>query len=227
LQADSSPVRSNQQFIHPKLSTLVHRHLSSDHHKPVASHNRPPFEALRSRLQEFPQPLVLDSFCGTGHSTAALAARHPDHLVVGIDKSAHRLAKHPLEDADNYLLLQAECEDIWQLLAAEGIRPQYHYLFYPNPWPKSGHLQRRIHGCPAFRYLLELGGRVELRSNWQLYVEEFAVAVHLAGHYGKVQRLEPEQPISLFERKYQNSGHPLWAFIGRVNTPADTVTVSS
>jgi tRNA (guanine-N7-)-methyltransferase len=162
---------------------------------------------------------VLDSFCGTGHSTAALAQRHPHHLVVGIDKSAHRLAKRP-EQPDNSILLHAECEDIWQLLLQQGIAPDFHYLLYPNPWPKAGHFQRRIHGSPAVRLLLELGGRVELRSNWQLYVEEFGVALHLAGYPGTVQRLAFQDPITLIERKYQASGHELWSYAGHLQQAA-------
>ena len=129
------------------------------------------------------------------------------------------MAKHEAEITDGYLLLQAECEDIWQLLLKEQIFPDHHYLFYPNPWPKSAHLQRRIHGSAAFRTLLALGGQVELRSNWQIYVEEFGVAMSLAGSPGIVSQLEPEQPITLFERKYQASDHSLWRFLGAVNKP--------
>ena len=155
---------------------------------------------------------MLDSFCGTGQSTAALALRHPDHLVVGIDQSAHRLQKHQLADADNYLLLRANAEDIWQLLLREKTRVAHHYLLYPNPWPKSKHLQRRVHGHGSFRWLLQLGGSGEGRSNWPLYIEEFGVAMHLAGRRGVVSRFEPRKPLTLFEQKYRDSGHILWRY---------------
>lgn len=222
LQADSRPVTSNQQHIHRRLPTLVRRYLSSESRKPIAEHNRQAFQQLTEQLAQSSQPLVLDSFCGTGQSTAALALRHPDHLVVGIDKSCHRLAKHIPQTHKNYLLLQAECEDIWQLLHQQHISPSYHYLLYPNPWPKSGQLQRRIHGNPGFKSLLGLGGQVELRSNWQLYVEEFGVAMHLAGQPGRVLQVQPGKPISLFEHKYQVSGHTLWSYVGRIKMPGST-----
>ena len=218
MQAVSRGVTSNQQHIHPGLPTLLRRHRANSYRKPVAQHNRQSFEGLRKLLARTPRRLVLDSFCGTGHSTAALALRHPKHLVVGIDKSCHRLAKHPGEVDANSILLHAECEDIWRLLRQEGFTVDYHYLLYPNPWPKAAHLKRRIHGHPAFRYLLELGGRVELRSNWQIYVEEIGVAMHLAGQCGRVLQLEPDVPLTLFEQKYQASGHPLWGYVGRVYT---------
>ncbi len=213
---NSRPVCSTQSGVHPRLPAVLHRHLTSPDRTPVSGHNRRAFERLAERLAHHAGPLVLDSFCGTGLSTARLARRHPDHLVLGIDKSASRIARHQGPDRDNCLILRAECEPLWTLLAAAGIRADYHYLLYPNPWPKPGHLQRRIHGHPAFAALLRLGGRVELRSNWQLYVEEFGVAMHLAGHPGLVSRLPGENgeagDLSLFERKYRRSGHDLWVY---------------
>jgi tRNA G46 methylase TrmB len=178
----------------------------------VAAHNAAAFELLLHELTARPRPLVLDSFCGTGHSSAALAQRHPGHLVVGIDKSGHRLAKQPGNVTDNVIFLQAECEDLWRLLGERGIAVEYHFLLYPNPWPKAKHLQRRVHGGAGLFWLLQLGGRIELRSNWQAYVEEFGVAMNLAAHPGSVARVIPAPPLSLFERKYLDSGHELWAF---------------
>lgn len=182
----------------------------------MADHSRCAYAALQERLRAVPAPLVLDSFCGTGESTATLARRYPQHLVVGIDQSAHRLARHGGDGADNYLLLRAQAEDIWQLLLADGLVVTHHYLLYPNPWPKSKHLQRRIHGHAAFSWLLQLGGKIELRSNWQTYVEEFGTAMHLAGHRGTVARVVAEPPMTAFERKYSQSGHSLWCYRGAV-----------
>ncbi len=213
---NSRPVSSPQQGIHPRLPDVLRRHLATEDRTPIVDHNRRAFETLRERLAAEPRPLVLDSFCGTGHSTAQLAGRHPDHLVVGIDKSAARIARHRRVNDRDYLLLRAECEPLWTLLARCGARLDYHYLLYPNPWPKPSQLQRRVHGHPAFAALLQLGGRLELRSNWQLYVEEFGVATHLAGYPGRVSRLPEEgadaADLSLFERKYRRSGHRLWRF---------------
>ena len=97
------------------------------------------------------------------------------------------------------------------LLEIDRLSVDYHYLLYPNPWPKPGHLKRRVHGDPAFSSLLQLGGTVELRSNWQVYVEEFGSALHLAGHFSRVDSVaNGEVPVSLFEAKYAASGHRLW-----------------
>jgi tRNA (guanine-N7-)-methyltransferase len=101
LQANSRQVSSNQRHLHHGLAKLVEKHLGSDFRKPVATHNLRAFKALMTRLESAPRPIVLDSFCGTGHSTAILAQRHEGHLIVGIDKSAQRLGKHVAGPADN------------------------------------------------------------------------------------------------------------------------------
>lgn len=216
MQASSRQVTSNQSGLHPRLARTVLRHLQHADRSPLAAHNQSVWDELLPLLQADGRPLVLDSFCGTGMSTALLAQRHPGHLVIGIDRSAQRLQKHRAESAGNYLLLQVECEPLWQQLAAANRRLDYHYLLYPNPWPKSRHLQRRIHGHPGFRDLLTLGGQVELRSNWQLYIEEFGVAMHLAGVRGLVQQLPEAPALSRFEDKYRRSGQVLWRYQGRI-----------
>ena len=212
LRANSRQVSSNQQYPHPGLAATVRKHLDSDYRRPVAEHSRAAYRAVAECLAREARPLVLDSFCGTGHSTALLARAFPDHLVVGVDKSRQRLARHAGGGERNYCLLRADCEDIWQLLLADGLQVERHYLLYPNPWPKARHLQRRIHGHGSLPLLVELGGELTLRSNWQLYVEEFGLAMHLAGRRGFISRVSGEPPLTLFERKYRDSGHSLWQF---------------
>ena len=214
-QADfSRPVTSNQAGVHPRLAQILKRHLETEFQRPIAPHSQAAYQELAKALSRSSRPFVLDSFCGTGMSTALLAARYPNHLIVGIDQSAHRLGKHVPGSEENYLLLRANAEDIWQLLLRDGHRPASHYLLYPNPWPKSKHLQRRIHGHPSFATLLALGGTIEVRSNWQLYLEEFGLAMFLAGRFGLVAQITHEPALTLFEEKYRASGHDLWRYRG-------------
>lgn len=209
--ANSRQISSNQQHLHPRLADVVLRHLAGHDRKPLSDFNRKAFEKLHHALDASGRPLVIDSFCGTGLSTRLLARRHPHHLVVGIDKSASRLSRHVRGEEENYLLLQADCEAVWRQLSSAGIYCAHHYLLYPNPWPRSKHLGRRIHGHPALPSLLQLGGVIELRSNWQIYVEEFALALHLAGYRGSVARLPATgEDLTLFEAKYRSSGHDIW-----------------
>lgn len=202
------PIHSDQTGLHPRLDAVVRRHLETGWQKPIPAHTRAAGDRLLHWLAERQRPLILDSFCGTGMSTAKLAARYPEYAVVGIDKSAARLERHPYEG--DYLLLRAECEPLWLVLIEAQVTLAGHFLLYPNPWPKAAHLKRRIHGHPALPYLVRLGGALDLRSNWRIYVEEFAEAMRLAGAGGTLAPFTPSEPLTLFEHKYHARGQQLW-----------------
>jgi tRNA G46 methylase TrmB len=213
--ANSRAIVSNQQGIHQSLDAVVKRHLNTRFRRPFPDHSLRTFDQAAERVTHHRGPLILDSFCGIGESTRFLAAQFPNALVIGIDKSRHRLNKHenqyPSEVSDNYLLLQADVEDFWRLAVSTGWSLSRHYLLYPNPWPKSAHLKRRVHGSPLFSSLLALGGDIEVRSNWATYIEEFSAALSIAGYTSNIQTLTEAEPITPFERKYKESGHLLWS----------------
>lgn len=132
--------------------------------------------------------------------------------VLGIDKSADRLSRHGDVSLSNYRLVRADVNDFWRLLAEQGITVARHCLFYPNPYPKSSQLRKRWHGSPAFPSLIALGGSLEVRSNWRIYLEEFAIALQTAGFASTITDLdEASTPISRFEAKYRASAQPLHA----------------
>ena len=219
-QTDQSPhtapvLKTDQAGPHPDLAESVQHHQDHPWRKPCPAHTREAFEQLLERLQPNNRLLILDSFCGTGMSTALIAEANPDALVVGIDQSAHRLAKHQAAGAQNYLLLRAEAEPFWLCLVEAGITLHSHWLLYPNPWPKASQFKRRVHGHGAFPVLSRLGGKLELRTNWDIFAQEFAQAAALIGINGETESFIPNSPMTLFERKYWDRGHTLWRFRGK------------
>ena len=211
----ASVLKTDQVAPHPDLAEIVQHHQDHPWLKPCPAHTREAFEQLLERLHRDNRPLILDSFCGTGMSTALIARANPDALVLGIDQSAHRLAKHLSSDTRNYLLLRAEAEPFWLCLAEAGITLHSHWLLYPNPWPKASQFKRRVHGHGAFPVLSRLGGSLELRTNWDIYAQEFAQAAALIGMKGHTTSFNPDAPMTLFERKYADRGHTLWRFRGK------------
>jgi tRNA (guanine-N7-)-methyltransferase len=205
---------SDQQNPHPDLLSVVRHHRAHPWRKPCPGHTLAAFDVLQNTLQEEPRSLVLDSFCGTGMSTALLAHHYPDSWVVGIDQSAHRLAKHQKAPCNNYLLLRAEAESFWGCLAEANIQLRAHWMLYPNPWPKASQLKRRVHGHGSFPLLAKLGGALELRTNWHIFAAEFAQAAGEIGLWGACEAFTPKPALSLFEKKYQARGHTLWRFRG-------------
>ena len=207
-------LQTDQVAPHADLTDVVRRHQQNPWRKPCPTHTREAFEQFLQTYRRDPRPIVLDSFCGTGMSTAILAAQFPEAWVVGIDQSAHRLAKHQPTEQRNYHLLRAEAEPFWCCLAEAGIRLHSHWLLYPNPWPKASQFKKRLHGHGAFPMLAQLGGALEMRTNWHLFAEEFALAAELIGLKGGVDVVSPAAPMTLFERKYQERGQTLWRFSG-------------
>lgn len=213
MHASSRSIDTNQSGPHEELSRRVARALEHPLRKPVAEHTRSAFEAARAWLAaRSGMPLILDAGCGVGLSTRRLAARFPDHAVIGVDRSESRLSREHGPLPDNALLVRADLVDFWRLALADGWRPVRHYLLYPNPYPKAAHLKMRWQGHPILPVILALGGHLELRSNWRIYVEEFAQAVTQAA--GREAEVLPHEPggdyLTPFEQKYHASGQALW-----------------
>ncbi len=216
---ESRAVASDQAAPHPRLGSVLARHRARPSERPWPAHAAAALAPLAERLGSEPRPLVLDSGCGTAESTAWLATRHPDALVVGIDQSAHRLARAAAMPA-NAMTLRARAEDVWRLARERGWPVAAHYLLYPNPWPKQRHLMRRWHAHPAMADLVAFGGALELRTNWRIYAEEFAHALTWwCAVPAGVGRWAPRCAVSAFERKYLASGQRLYRVTATLPAP--------
>jgi len=198
---------------------VVQKHLVSPWLRPVPAHTAQAFAAVRDAVEVSAKPLILDSCCGTGDSTRYLASRFPDAQVIGIDKSVHRLQRYRDSNMPNCIILQADVNDFWRLAVESGWRPIRHYLLYPNPYPKASQLRKRWYGSPAFPSLLALGGVLTVRSNWPIYVEEFALALKVAGYAASWQTLVDAAGITAFETKYAERGHRLLEMVCDLQQP--------
>ena len=198
---------------------MVGKHLVSPWLRPVAAHTAQAFAAIHAQVEASAKPLILDSCCGTGDSTRYLALQFPDALVIGIDKSAQRLQRYRDSQAQNWLIVQADANDFWRLAVAAGWQLTRHYLLYPNPYPKTSQLRKRWYGSPAFPSLLALGGVLTVRSNWSVYIEEFALALKVAGYAASHQAVIADQGTTAFETKYAKRGHRLFELLCDLQKP--------
>lgn len=212
MQHNSRPVISNQPGPHHDLARRVARALENPLRKPIAAHTHQAFEDVQAWYQQRQSPLILDAGCGVGLSTRRLAERYPQHAVIGVDRSEDRLGRDHGDLPANARLVRADLVDFWRLAEQAGWAPERHYLLYPNPYPKAAHLKMRWHGHPVLPTVLALGGVLEVRSNWRLYVEEFALAVaQVTGRQAAVSVFSPNGDyLTPFEAKYHQSGQTLW-----------------
>ena len=222
-------VSSNQEGLFKDLEKLVRKYACTPYLRPIADHTRQAFADAEQFIADFnsaPHPVILDSGCGTGESTFHLAQQFPNYPVIGIDKSAVRLEK-AAQFADNGVhelphnafYVRAELIDFWRLALEKVTAGQwtipYHALYYPNPWPKQSEAGRRFHLHPIFPTLLHLAPKTELRTNWEIYAQEFAQAVRLLLPNAEItiQPIKNSEPITAFERKYKNACQQLWQVI--------------
>ena len=212
----SSPVISNQTGIHPDLNIIIKKHLSSPYKKPFQSFSDQIFQQIDKIQKNLNLPVILDSGCGTGESSQKLSEKYADHLVIGIDKSARRLEKFinrkNIYHNKNLIIARAELTDIWRMIKNANWNITKHYLLYPNPWPKKDQIKRRWHGHPVFPEMIKLCARIELRTNWEIYAEEFKSALEAASNktITSVKINNIEEFISPFEKKYYESKHVLF-----------------
>jgi len=240
MQGNSRSVTSNQPGVHDKLPELVQRYLQAENLKPIQQHTLDAFAQVQHWLaQQEQKSIILDSCCGIGESSWRLAAKFPDTLVVGVDKSLARVNKHGqqleyneyqqqtsvepddgseaavnnnvvFQQQDNYCVVRADVIDFWRLVQQHNWQVAQHYLLYPNPYPKSSQVQKRWHATASFKDILAIGGKLHVRSNWNIYIEEFALALKLAGKDANIDEIKGDQPFTPFERKYWNSGQRSW-----------------
>lgn len=218
MQQHSRSISTNQLGTHPNLQKVVSRQLASATQKPLSAHTQQAFQQANSWLGDWQGELILDSCCGVGESTVNIALTHPHARVIGIDKSALRTGKHQAyaSSSENYLVLRADLHDFLRLLVANNKKLTKHYLLYPNPYPKAAHLQRRWYATSALKDILKLGGTLEVRSNWPLYIQEFSAALTMAGIHSQTAIFEHERAITPFERKYWQSGQSSWQLLANL-----------
>jgi tRNA G46 methylase TrmB len=348
-------IRSNQKDIHESLEKIVTKHLNTEFMRPTPEHQIEIFNIIDDIITKEQKPIILDSGCGTGLSTQNLAKQFPNHLVIGIDRSLHRLNKADLKEPaefidfyksiratcfallpgllrrslamtaagtlicflcikkelnknlnhqrndsphperspsakewflsyfaiisskitnffffwqlietsynsniskksknttpyifrkDNLILVQANLIDFWNLIYQKNQsyldspnKPNsnksnsnksnsnksnsnkkwnitHHFILYPNPYPKAAQFKQRFHGHPIFPIMLKISPRLEIRTNWEIYIKEAHQSIKICNkdldnnlkinieNINNDFNNKNSHPISLFEDKY-------------------------
>jgi tRNA (guanine-N7-)-methyltransferase len=123
-------------------------------------------------------PLVLEIGSGMGESTAQMALARPEVNLVaievykpGVAQTFYHLAR---AGAQNVRVMRGDGVQILTELVAPGSLSEV-WLFFPDPWPKTKHLKRRL-VTPEFAELvasrLRRGGAFRLATDWAPYAEQ-------------------------------------------------------
>lgn len=160
-------------------------------------------------------PLVLDIGIGFGDSLTTSAAAEPDIDLIGADVHtpgiASTLARIEAMSLTNVRLLHGDALRFVGRLAPSslaGIR-----LYFPDPWPKAKHRDRRMASperIDRFVELLEPGGTLHVATD----IADYACQVeqlcgdhqHLVG--GAIER-PSWRPVTRYEQKGIAAGRPV------------------
>lgn len=222
MQGNSRTIDTQQQGIHENLAAIVKKYQSTQNQRPVSAHTETAYQDAIQWLGDWRGEVIIDSCCGVGKSTATIAQQFPNAKVIGIDKSALRVGKHHhyQGQTDNYRLIRADVLDFWRLLnqnmASCAWTISHHFLLYPNPYPKASQVQKRWHASPVMPDLMALSAHIEVRSNWLIYLQEFAQAALAYDFTCDIKAIPSHsQALTPFEQKYINSGQTCWQLVGK------------
>ena len=115
---------------HPNTLSAAQRsftHLAKYLQSPLHAPSVAAFEKLTAQLESLDhdgtRSLILDSGCGLGRSTRMLAEGNPESIVIGVDRSEHRLRRstgsvEASAQPENAVFVQAEARHVLALIGA-------------------------------------------------------------------------------------------------------------
>ena len=171
-------------------------------------------ENLRiSDLFTIPAPLEVEIGCGKGRFLSARAATHPEINFLGIDRMLRRIRKSDKKiirfQLKNVRLLRIEAAYALERLLPPLCVSTY-YVFFPDPWPKRRHHQRRLFS-PAFMDMLDRtlipGGTLYFATDHTDYSDWVRKLFAKDPRFTAVPHLEPrEEERTEFEILFTGQG---------------------
>ncbi len=153
--------------------------------------------------------VVLDIGFGSAQPVLELARLHPEQVVVAIDVHTpgvgDLLASIDELGMDNVCVAQADVREVLALLpmaSITGVR-----TFYPDPWPKSRHVRRRLVATAFANELADkvrVGGWWHLATDWLPYADYMRAQIDASSRWqgGPIDR-PAWRPVTRYERNAQ------------------------
>jgi tRNA (guanine-N7-)-methyltransferase len=142
------------------------------------------------------RPLEIEIGCGKGRFLSAYAHKHPETQYLGIERLKDRVRKLDKKACrlklDNLRILRLEAfYTFYYLLPAHRVRTVY--VFFPDPWPKRRHHDRRLFS-PLFLDVLwarlEVGGVIQVATDHPGYFAEIRACLTADPRYREIPAME-------------------------------------
>jgi tRNA (guanine-N7-)-methyltransferase len=180
----------------------------------------PPDYSGRVKTEDiFPRlgPLELDIGSGEGAFLEAMAALHPDHNFLGMERLLGRVRKVCRTIAQrgftNARVMRIESYYAIKHLLPLGSVAVAHVSF-PDPWPKRYHHPRRLIQASFLRELhgvLAPGGELRVKTDDEPYFRWMENAFAAVTGYERIEWIEePGYPLTNFEQRFLSQGLPIY-----------------
>ena len=149
-----------------------------------------------------------------GETTAEIAAANPHIDFIAIEVHGpgigSLLKKIAALELNNLRVIRHDAVEVLEQMIADGSLAGVH-LFFPDPWPKKRHHQRRLLQAPfaalAARKLAP-GGYFHAATDWAEYAEQMAAVLSAEPLLEKADQAK-SRPVTKFERRGIGLGHPV------------------
>lgn len=166
------------------------------------------------------RPVEVEIGPGRGETLLAFAAARPAVNFFGIERSAgaaERLVAQARSRGLANLRVVASAAELAVLGIADATVAAYH-IYFPDPWPKTAHRERRLARGSLTRELartLRPGGVVHVATDLPGVLAELGKALEAAGLERRPGGAAPSRPTTSFERRYAAAGTHYARFVRR------------
>jgi tRNA (guanine-N7-)-methyltransferase len=159
------------------------------------------------------RPVEVEIGPGRGDTLLAVAAARPASNFCGCVRAARAAeeiaARATGHNLGNVRVVAGDARCIVERFVADASVAAYH-LYFPDPWPKTRHRDRRLATAPFARALartLVPGGAVHVASDLRDIVDQLVARLVSSGLAPVPDAAPPPgRPITKFERKYATGG---------------------
>lgn len=168
-------------------------------------------------------PLYLEIGFGSGQSLAAVAEAQPQHNFIGVETHQPGIGALCISIQTKALTnLRVYYSDVVDVLekcipaaSLDGVQ-----IFFPDPWQKRRHHQRRLIQAPFLELVIEklkTKGILHLASDWEDYAKQMLevvssqlALVNLAGQNKYSTRSTQRPVVTKFEGRAIKEGRNIW-----------------
>lgn len=158
-------------------------------------------------------PLEVDLGCGKGRFLSVHASRTPERNFIGIEIKLKRVRKVERKverlELQNVRLLRTEASHFIEHMLPDACLSTL-YIFYPDPWPKRRHQERRLFSPSFMNSLLRVmtpDGVIHLATDHEDYFNHMTKLVSNDDRFKEAEPYVPdEEERTEFETTFRNLG---------------------